>query len=186
MESPALRWIQVRTAYRSHKDTFDCFDKKGWIPIFWSANYPTPLSISTPSLPVFHCLFFSLSLSSVCLSSRVLHPDQSGILSRLLWSLHHNYGAVGTGEIRDGKKRKSGKKRQMKCRSVEMCSGQFLSLFLSVSLSPWATAKEAKRDRGWKCLSPTPASLLPRTDGLKLRQCYLSENSNDRRCWAWH
>lgn len=83
-----------------------------------------------------------------CLSSRVLHPDQSGILSRLLWSLHHNYGAVGTGEIRDGKKRKSGKKRQMKCRSVEMCSGQFLSLFLSVSLSPWATAKEAKRDRG--------------------------------------
>lgn len=48
--------------------------------------------------------------------------------------------------------RKSGKKRQMKCRSVEMCSGQFLSLSVSLcaslSLSPWATAKEAKRDQG--------------------------------------
>lgn len=82
------------------------------------------------------------------------------------------------------KKRKSGKKRQIKCRSVEMCSGQFLSLFLSVCVSLSLLGPQLKRlrDPGWKYLSPTPASLLPRADWQKLRQCYLLEkHSNDRR-----
>lgn len=79
-------------------------------PLLYAEELTTPSFISAPSLSVFHCRFFSLSLSSVCLSSRVFHPDQSGILSRLLWSLHHNYGAVGTGEIRDDKKREEWKK----------------------------------------------------------------------------
>lgn len=142
MESPALRWIEVHTEHWSHKDTFYCFDKMGRNLYCILKSYPPPFHPSSlPPLSIFLHRFFSLSRSPVCLSSRVFHPDQSAILSRLLWSLHHNYGAVGMGEIRDEKKKKSGKKRQMKCRSVEMCLGQFLSLFLSVCLSPWARAK---------------------------------------------
>lgn len=106
-------------------------------------------------------LLFPSSHSSVCVC--LSSPGQPGLPSRLLWSLHHNYRAVGTGETRDGGKKEEWKKWQMKCRSVEMCSGQFLSLSLahslslSLSLSPWAIAKEARR--GERCLSPTPVSL---------------------------
>lgn len=103
MESPALRWIEVHTAHRSYKDTFYCVDKKkkGWNFYCILKSYIDPSSSST-LLSVWHCLF-SLSFSSFCLSSRVFHPDQSGILPCLLRSLHHNYGAVGSGEIRDEK-----------------------------------------------------------------------------------
>lgn len=149
---------------------------------------PPPLSFQPPPLSVFHRLLLSLSLSSVCPSSGAFHPDQSGILSRLLWSLHHNYGAVGTGEIREWKKRKSGKKRQMKCRSVEMRSGQFLSLFLSVSLSPWATAKEAKRDQGESASHPhLPLSYLAQT-GRGSDQVFSQKTTlmTDAGRWAWH
>lgn len=185
MESLALRWIQVHAAYRSHKDTFDCFDEKGWIVTFWSSNYPyfqfSPLPVCLSLSLLFLISFFCLPVFKSASSWPVWDfITLALVITSQLWSCWY----MGN---KRRKKRKSGKKRQMKCRSVEMCSGQFLSVFLSVSLSPRATTKEAKRDRGWKCLSPTPASLLHRTDGQKLRQCYLSKNhSNDRRCWVWH
>lgn len=62
------------------------------------------------------------------------------------------------------KKRKSGKKRQMKCRSVEMCSGQFLSLFLCVSL-PEPQLKRLKETGGESASHPhLPLSYLAHTD----------------------
>lgn len=64
------------------------------------------------------------------------------VITSQLWSCWY-------GRNKRWEKKKSGKKRQMKCRSVEMCLGQFLSL----CVSPRARAKEAKRDQGWKCLS---------------------------------
>lgn len=62
-----------------------------------------------------------------------------------------------------GKKGKSRKKRQMKCRSVEMCSGQFLSLFLSLSLAQ--QQKRLKEIGGESASHPhLPLSYLAQAD----------------------
>lgn len=132
--------------------------------VFWSANY-TPSSILTLSLSVFHCLFFSSSLSSACLSSRVLHPDQSGILSRLLWSLHHNYGVVGTGEIRDEKKGRVEKSDRWNVGQWRCARGSF-SLCFSLSLSlPGPQLKRLKETGGESASHPhLPLFCLAQTD----------------------
>lgn len=153
--------------------------------VFWSTNYPP--FISTSSLSVFHCLFFSLSLSSVCLSSRAFHPDQSGILSRLLWSLHHNYGAVGTGEIRDEKKGRVEKSDRWNVGQWRCARGSFslcFSLFLSL---PGPQLKRLKETGGESASHPhLPHSYLAQTDpssyGVTSQKTTLM---TDAQRWAW-
>lgn len=107
---PSDGFKQVSAACRSYEDTIEGEQRKKKSLIKKKALlYIEVLTTHTPPYPTsfFHpppCLSFTVSsfLHRFLVSARLLHPDQSGILSRLLWSLHHNYGAVGTGEIRDG------------------------------------------------------------------------------------
>lgn len=104
--------------------------------VFWTLLSPAP--------SIFLYLVLPSSRSPVCLSSRVFHPDQSAILSCLLWSLHHNYGAVGTGEIRDGKKRRVEKSDRWNVGQWRCAWGSFS---LCVSL-PGPELKRLKETRG--------------------------------------
>lgn len=142
-------------------------------------------SVSPTTLQSTHCLHLPLSLHLILLSARPqkYFPDQAVIWSRLLWSLHHSYWAVGTGNKDEGKNEEEGEKSDGWNVGQWRCAwGSFSLRFPSVSLPPWATTKLAKKDEGWKCLSPTPAAL--QLTSRRRTELLMRSLSHDRR-WTW-
>lgn len=166
MESPTLRWIEVHKAGTDYIKTH-CFAWTKWketFIVFWRTHHPTPIRLFRPP-PLYNCLrSFTFSSPHSSLSLPVLKESCC-----TLTSLRFTHACLGhyitiikllVQEIKDEEKwGNGGGGVQMKCRSVKMRSGKFLSLFPSARLHPWAKAKEAKRDEGRKCASPTPATL---------------------------
>lgn len=124
----------------------------------------------------------------------MFHPDQSGILPCLLRSLHHNYGAVGSGEIRDEKIGRVEKSDRWNVGQWRCARGSF-SLRFSLLLSlPGPQLKRVKEIGGESASHPhLPLSMqMCRSWGcvIFLEKHYwqtLNAGCDDNRVWQrWH
>lgn len=105
------------------------------------------------------------------------------MLSRLLWSLHHNYGAVGTGGIRDEKNGRVEKSDRWNVGQWR-CAWGIFSLSLSVSLSlPGPQLKRLKRLGVKVPFSHT--CLYPVRQNLQQSPLLQSRSDDRRQCYLW-